>query len=366
MLLAVLTVGGCKGTGSEGECAKDGDCPTNWVCDIYGKFCRCISDLGCNTALGERCMPSGSCEIYTGCKADTDCGGCQSCQVETGECLCVEDCGCPDGEKCNASGYCQPSSGCFDNEDCAQSEICDTPTKTCISSAICTHKLQCLIGQICVNGVCQIGCEDHGDCAWENGIKASCISGSCQPGVCSDSTFCGFLESCELGNCQNAYNEATAPYCMPCTSSIGNDCGDIATNLCLIYPFEGDAFGTQHDEYCGVDCSVTLTCPNGFQCGAIRVVDPADECSSDAQCPAGAPCLKSLEADKGYCACNDSTNRCPPDICGLITKTCISSKKPCQTSADCAIPCEKFPGETFGGCVMGRQCGLEEGIQCQL
>ncbi|MBW1808644.1 MAG: hypothetical protein JRJ87_10655 [Deltaproteobacteria bacterium] len=363
---AALFVCACSGSSNEAECQKDGDCPEHWVCDMYGKYCRCVNDDGCNAAAGERCMPSGVCEIYTGCKSDQDCGGCQTCELQTGECLCVDDCGCAEGEKCNASGYCQPSTGCFDNADCAANEICNTPTKTCIAASSCTSKFQCPLGQICTNEVCVDGCEDHGDCPWENDVKSACMAGSCVAGVCSDDSFCDFMEYCSNGNCLSAYDDTYAPYCKPCTSGLGVECGQSAMNYCLIYPYDNDPFGLAYDEYCSVDCSAGQRCPNGFGCHSIRVVDPADKCTSDNDCPTGVPCLGSVEEDSAYCACHDLKNTCPLDMCGLFTKTCINSKKACQTDADCVIPCEEYDGVDYGGCVIGKTCGLNEGFHCDI
>jgi hypothetical protein len=390
-LAASLAVGACSGSGAEVECKKDSDCQENWICDIYGNYCRCVNDDGCNTAIGERCTTAGTCEIYTGCKTDQDCAGCQRCEIESGECLCTDDCGCAEGEKCNASGYCQPSSGCFDNADCAQGEICNTPTKTCIPANTCTSKFQCPLGQICTGGTCVDGCEDHGDCPWENDVKSACMDGSCVAGVCGDDSFCDFMEYCNNGNCLSAYDEQDAPYCRPCDNMVLDTCGPVS-NPCLIYPYlPPEEFAQVSDEYCAVDCSEGQRCPNGFECSSIISIKQTDLCQTDNDCPLGLPCLKGAEEDEGFCPCHPMKNACPEntclmDTCGTITHKCFALglaglNVPCTTNADCqlcqvtwdscnsdadceAIDCEIYDGVDYGGCVSAKGCGLQEGYHC--
>lgn len=389
--LLVLLAAGCGGGSDKVGCEKDGDCGQNFKCDIYTKTCRCISDAAC-LAAGEKCMPDGTCQLYTGCKSDMECGACKRCDSASGECLCTDSCGCPSGEICNASGYCQPSSGCFDNQDCPSGQYCDTGSKSCKNSGTCTTKFQCPLGQICTGGACVAGCEDYGDCP----MRASCVNGQCVAGVCQDDSFCGFLEYCNNGTCTNAFSAAT-PYCKACK---GIDMCGSRDNPCLLYPYVGDAFDnaypystTDDTQYCGVDCSGGQRCPNGFSCNTISVVDQNDDCTSSHTCPGGIPCIKDPESDKSYCPCHDTSNPCPAntclmgDTCGPMTKKCVAlamsgidvpctqnsdcnictvSFKHCMSNNDCKpIVCEKEPGQSYGWCTVGKSCGLLEGFHCQ-
>lgn len=379
---------GCAGSGTRDECQKDGDCPPHWKCDTYGKFCRCVSDEGCDTAAGERCMPDGTCQVYTGCSTDADCASLERCDPETGECLCTSSEACPEGQVCNASGYCQPSSGCFDNDDCADGEICDTPSKTCIPAGTCTNKYQCPLGQICHNQTCIDGCEDHGDCPY----RWACIQGNCVEGVCEDDSFCDFMEYCRSGECRDAYDEEYAPYCKPCDGVDLLGCGQ-RNNPCLIYPYMDDAYYDSYPyslgasgeaQYCAVDCSEGQRCPNGFECSSVITVKASDICESDADCPGDLPCLKSQEEAQGFCPCHDGQNPCMDNACMpgyCIMGSCVAYDLPCQqdedcsmcqvtkehcaTDADCpAVPCEKFEDRDYGGCVSAKGCGLREGFHC--
>ncbi len=365
-----LLLAGCSGGGdSKAQCEKDGDCPANWRCDAYAMICRCINDNACNVGGGERCMPNGTCQLYTGCSSDPECGSCQRCEVSTGECLCTGDCACAEGEFCNSSGFCQPSTGCFDNDDCATGEFCDTSAKSCIPTNTCTNKYQCPFGQICAGGTCVSGCEDHGDCPFHQ----ACINGVCTQGVCPDDSFCDFMEYCSAGTCLSAYNDQYAPYCKPCQNEDLNGCGD-PLNPCLIYEYFGDAFEQNYPfprllpndpaEYCAVDCSGGQRCPVGFYCATIISIKQSDICQNDWDCPAGLPCLKG-ESDTGFCPCHDINNPCPDNSCVAFFNMCAATGLPCSTDADCYnIVCEKYDPQDYGGCVSAKGCGLEEGFHC--
>ncbi|MBW2704070.1 MAG: hypothetical protein JRF33_24890 [Deltaproteobacteria bacterium] len=399
MMLSLLWAA-CAGSSTDDGCKKDGDCPINWRCDVYSSSCRCVSDAACNADLGEKCMPDGQCRIYTGCTSDVECGSLYRCDTGTGECLCIDDAACAEGEKCNDSGFCQPATGCFDNEDCGQGEYCDTGTRACIPSGTCNTKFQCAIGQVCLNGTCSPGCEDHGDCA----LFSACISGTCQDGVCGDNSFCGFMEYCQGGQCLSAYNNQYAPYCRACDSADPGSCGEMS-NPCLIYPLIGDPFDDAYPDnwrteasdpsnYCAVDCSGGQACPNGFNCSSIISITMDDLCTTDADCPGGLPCLKDEEEDTGFCPCSlDSRNPCEfdntcfQDSCSSWTGTCLAAALSgitisCGSDADCqfcsatlapcdaahpctVIECVLYDGVDYGGCVTAEACGLSEGYRCQ-
>lgn len=349
----LLPAAGCSGNGSRSECEKDGDCPSNWRCDIYAKVCRCINDEAC-VAPDQRCMPDGSCQVYTGCSTDQECGSCKRCEAATGECLCTDDCACGEDEFCNSSGFCQPRTGCFDNADCSDGEYCDTPSKSCVPTGTCSTKFQCPLGQICPSGTCVPGCQDHGDCPFHE----ACMNGSCQAGVCPDDSFCEFMEACMGGNCVDAYDDQYAPYCKPCNNVQQDPCGE-ATNLCLIYPYDNDGFPS--DNYCGVDCSGGQRCPVGFECSTVILV--AGSCRSDAECSMyNVPCLIG-EEDNGFCPCNNQTNPCPANNCFM--GMCSASGDSCSSNADCIqLVCEYYEGYDYGGCVYAKNCGLKEGYHC--
>ncbi len=354
-------------------CILDSDCgdDTLWFCRINSDTkigeCFCKADGACEQ--GEFCNPHGYCQPLSTCTSNDDCQAGKLCDIPSGECLCDSDAqtGCASGEVCNSSGYCQPRPGCYDNSDCTDiaGTFCDITTRTCIPNGTCTTDRQCPIGQVCQNGACADGCHYASDCE----LTECCVSNQCQTCDCQNDDFCAFAEFCNNSNCQSGYSQDT-PYCKPCNSQSTDytQCGDVL-NRCLIYPFTNDTFAGHSDEYCAMDCSTNDRCPKGFGCSEIVVIKSTDECVTDNDCPSGVPCWKGPEEDKGYCPCHPQKNSCPLDSCdvfGIVgpPNTCINKRTPCSSSLDCTIECVSDQADGFGGCVIGKTCGLQEGIHC--
>ena len=368
----------CNSSGSCQDvpgCLLDSDCgdPNLYFCRINPETdvgqCYCKADEACEK--GEFCNPKGFCQPKASCTTNDDCPAGKLCDTSSGECLCDPDSqtGCRSDEVCNSSGYCQPRPGCYDNSDCEDTPgtFCDLTTQTCIPEGTCTSDRQCPLGQVCRNRTCVPGCNQSYDCP----LDQCCVGNQCQPCDCQNDEFCAFAEYCQNGGCQSAYSAST-PFCKPCDSQSldYNQCGS-PTNRCLIYPYTNDAFAAQSSEYCAVDCEANERCPAGFVCSQLVVIKQSDQCRTDADCPSGVPCWKSPEEDTGYCPCHPSMNPCPIDTCDTLgiagpRYTCVNTKKPCQTSADCLIQCVADPDSTqgFGGCVVAKNCGLAEGVHC--
>jgi hypothetical protein len=354
------TAGACQ---KRAGCTIDEDCGGgDWSCVIdpatqIGQ-CLCRTDNACEP--DEFCNVHGYCQPVDVCQTDDDCPTGQFCNTDTGECRCDYETqtGCGDKEICNNSGYCQPRPGCYNNADCEHlvDHYCDITTQTCVPAGTCNSDRQCPLGQLCRQNVCVDGCNNGNDCP----LDQCCNNLQCEPCDCQGDEFCDFMHLCMDGQCQNPYSQQT-PYCKPCDNPTAECGADL--NRCIIYPYKDDAFAAVADEYCAVDCSNDQQCPNGFNCGPIRLVDPADECLRDADCPENAPCLTNPEDDIWHCACHDTTNPCPFDSCFL--GKCVYRKTPCDTSADCTIRCEELSaGSGAFGCVIARSCGLKEGFRC--
>jgi len=345
-------------------CVLDSDCgnPDYWYCRMNAETkigeCFCKSDEACEEA--EFCNPHGYCQPNEECTSNDDCPAGTLCDTESGECLCDYEAqtGCKSDEVCNSSGYCQPRPGCYDNSDCEDipDTYCDITTRTCIEIGTCTSDRQCELGYVCRQNQCVEGCNDDYDCP----LTQCCEGNQCVDCECQGDDFCDFAEFCQTGGtCETAYT-ANTPYCKPCDHTT-EQCGE-TLNRCLIYPYENDAFAAVSDEYCAVDCSANDRCPQGFKCNEIIVIGADDECVDSADCGPNVPCWKSPEEDKGYCPCHDQYNSCPIDMC--LMGQCVNKKTPCDTSADCVIECVPETDEGFGGCVLAKNCGLEEGVHC--
>lgn len=112
-----------------GECASDGDCPVDYLCNTDRQVCQHV---------------------------DLPCGG---------------DADCPTGTACN-QGAC--ATVCSDDADCKQGYHCNVHITTCMA---CAHHAHCADGFACAQGVCGQACIDSNDC--RPGYQ--CVDHGCDP-----------------------------------------------------------------------------------------------------------------------------------------------------------------------------------------
>jgi hypothetical protein len=347
-----------------------------------------------------------------GCQQDEDCGSPASgfrCEQETGVCYCRTDEGCSRRQFCNTAGFCQDRSGCTRSSDCLGSGLfCDTTTGTCLSEGRCSTDLHCRIGQVCDmgRGLCREGCRTAGDCngtacACDGGPcgcsattaaeLAACPIGVCDPSFCESERFCRFGEKCEVrpdageerAQCFSDFDPVRRPYCSTCTWGGGTEVCGRGANYCLV--------DTRNpgNSYCGVDCSAGQTCPRGYGCKDVIVVQSvwgcsADRpscqrtniaCQSDSGCPRGSVCAGAEDGGSGFC-----TGVCrlkegdPIGFCSCVVDEdcvqetcsageCTISRKACVNSEDCRpIRCVEFGASR--GCLIGQNCAPTEGLSC--
>lgn len=346
-----------------------------------------------------------------GCREDKDCGTPTSafrCEAQTGVCYCRTDEACPGAQFCNAAGFCQDRSGCETNLDCVDATTyCDTASGQCVPRGRCTSDLQCELGQVCdvSRGRCLEGCRRDGDCPGTScrcgevacacaGTTpeelARCDLGACDPGFCSDETFCRFGELCGVppdagvsrNACYSDFDVDRRPYCARCTYGAGLETCGRGPNFCIIDTRTAST-------YCGADCSEGQACPRGYGCRDIRVVftrwqcsasqpcpgDPTLPCATDQDCQRGGTCVRAVGAsqgfcagqcrlregaDFGYCSCQvDSdcaTETCSAGECTITRRRCVDDSQ-CKT-----IRCVDFEGA--GACVIGQNCTPNNGLTC--
>lgn len=350
-----------------------------------------------------------------GCREDKDCGhpaAAFRCEKESGTCYCRTNDACQLREFCNTAGFCQDKAGCEKNADCLDPSLfCDTTSGTCLSLGRCSLDLHCPMGQVCdtARTRCVEGCRTGGDCPGSScrcGEKpcactgktqaelAACPLGTCDPGFCSDSSFCRFGEMCgvppdagqSLNACYSDYHEDRRPYCSNCSFGGGTQVCGTGANYCLI--------DTTHpgNYFCGADCSEGQACPRGYACQDVIVVftqwkctrqNPACPvnlqlpCTQDTDCKRGGVCAKQAGATTGYCAprCsidegdNEGFCSCLVDAdCAQESCTggeCSISRKKCDPNdpnACRAIRCVDFHGA--GGCLIGQNCAPANGLTC--
>jgi len=362
----------------------------------------------------------GKVRNVVGCQQDADCGDVSQfrCDTSTGICLCNTDDACPKGQFCNPAGSCQVKVTCYTNADCDPDQICDYHANVCIPQGRCTTDDQCALGTLCDRGTgtCQPGCHSYGDCEAGNAclctgpdggpaecqcdsldpaVRAQCAIGACSTDACPNTEACGYGLTCEapdaggLPQCENDYDHANRPYCDACTAQPGTNayCGTSGPNFCLLDTSNG-GFGSS---YCGVDCSLGQSCPNGFHCADVVVVRSigcsvdtdcpidATACSTDADCPNAGLCQRSPGSPTGFCSgrCykheGDSSgfctctvdSECNQDVCQTATRTCSITRRPCNPDlpdACSTIRCVPFHG--VGGCFIGQNCAPDEGLSC--
>jgi len=349
------TVGTCKpvaagGTDPKGQCTVDGaaTCGQTGLCDGAG---------GCQVyAAGTQCAsptcPTGS---ATATLART-CDGAGVCRPAM-----MQSCGAYacNGTTCNGA--------CAGNGDCAPGNVCN--------NGMCGLKhlgQLCGAGSECDSGNCTDGvCCTTGPCGSCRSCNVASLAGSCQPvpdgdmephGGCTASTTCGFTGKCDgNGACRNAPATTSCNPAM-CSGStfkpIGNcdGAGACSQPSMSCSPFACGATS------CRTMCTIDTDCASGFTCMSNTCTNLK---ANGAVCGAGAECFSSncTEAhccDKSAAACG-SCHSCA--VAGQIG-TCTSVP---AGGGDPLAMCMNMAASTCGTtgvCDGAGQCALYAGTTC--
>ncbi len=305
------------GTGCQGPCAIDTDCPPAFYCNATS---QCVPTIG----AGTQCTRSTECQTgltcvdgvcCTGKGAGDTCGNgdpndCVTCNGTTpGTCTALADAAsCDDGVFCDgkdscASGACSthtgnPCPGPDGDSNCAES--CSEGGKTCTAndpdSSPCEDGSLCTTGDTCHGGLCVSGpppvCNDGLPCTVDSCDPAKgCIAPAGNRG-----TPCGVPASCATGQ------ETIAPVCDGTSST----CPAATTQSCGLYACGGTVCLTS----CAADGD--SDCAQGNYCAASNQCTPKGK-AGDA-CATGDQCLSSSCAD-GVCCNSDCTGQC--EACNL-------------------------------------------------
>ena len=383
--------------GSCVACQADADCADGHICQDHDCVFFCSQDAHCSPQVCDRasgrcveCNDDGDCTggahcldhvCSDSCQDDSDCAD-GLCDLDSGRCVeCLAKDDCPLGHLCS-DGACVP--GCESDRDCPDGQSC---VEGQCDGPLCQSNQDCSGATcVCEEGTCVLPppvCQSEQDCCWGE----ICIFGTCVEPECQSELDCDFMQLCAGGLCEDAYT-ADAPYCDPCQNTDPYSCGPIE-NFCLIYPYD-DPFGQAHDTYCAPDCSADGRCPNGFECTSVITIKQSDICQSDADCPAGLPCIRDDNASQGYCPCHEQDNPCPENSCfndncgadGHCSALAMSGiMVPCQSDQDChlctvtmepcgagdtcpPLECAPIDDQDHTGCISGRACGLADGQHC--
>jgi hypothetical protein len=344
--------GADQGALPKAECAQDGDCAPDMVCNCVGKCVEkgskpCDEDKNCGGSkycdpcskwcyakkmLCDPCTSEHLCNPLTG---DCQPTGLQ-CEVEGSHCLdyatggsfcgraCLSNAGCPSGFECRdlvgfgleymqcipLAGECQGLGGCKSDQECEFKFVCSIDgicVKGCELNTECPNDMVCSAfrctpacdpvnnpcpeGQECKDGRCLIpgGCIDYHDCL-EPETFCNLTTHLCQPGCEQDVDCKSAAKICETGACVS--KGCTANY----WCSFGEVC-TLETGACVIPP----------EPFCKAGCAEDTECgPEGGKCLSLQDEDGNDKgkfcfpkCYDDPEnlCPQGYQCTELVDQD---------------------------------------------------------------------
>ncbi|MCK6551066.1 hypothetical protein L6R52_34845 [Myxococcota bacterium] len=301
------------------------------------------------------------------CTADDQCAvpGTR-CDSVTKRCVCAIDEACDVGFFCNSAGVCQEIAGCATNLDCREGTYCDVASGQCLQGpatmlgSACGLASHCPYGTVCRDGACTDGCFDDGDCV----LGQLCIDGFCATGsnLCASDAFCEYGARCDDATTPAQCKEdRRGPYCRGCTfrTSMNPEPCDHPRNFCLINSLETGGFS----QFCGVDCSLGQTCPNGYECHGV-VILTQDECRSTAECRCDPSQIRFAEATctlPSACDPRLPNGQPDPDATGCT----ITGHAACNGGVEGgAAACVVAKGLTEGSCTCATNEDCAEGGTC--
>ena len=287
--------------------------------NIVANDFSCVNDMQC--PWGQICSQNVC--IPKTCSSDSNCQNGQQCvnkQCQPKKCDNFKDCG--RGENCvhinpfdeyDRIGFCIPSADCSNNSDCRAG------TPYCVGGKChqCQLDNDCLIGEVCQNGMCKGACTHDSDCGVSTGPDAK----QCIPGV---------QHCCPI----------SGTYGTAC--QINSDCGDGAycspNKVCTCVPTKGKALGSRCSENRDCETGNCITDRRGNRvCGYS-----GGNCMSDLNCP----------SDKPYCV----LGQCKVSPVG---SSCPNSSKCKVTGEDLYCVdhvCQVNPGDLDSVCTDTSDC----------
>ena len=337
----------CKGTSTCGPANCAGCCQGD-ICQGGTATSACgTGGVTCAACSGNQTCSGGSCQGGTcgpancaGCCEGGICqGGGSTSACGTGGAACST---CSGGETCTG-GSCQTAAcgaascpnGCCSGGTCVQGTIngaCGAGGSVCAvcgatqncTNHVCTGGAACgpaNCNGCCLNGVCQAGSATNacgtggGTCSTCTGTQ-TCSGGQCQAPACGPGNCNGCCQggSCQGGNSTSACGSGGGG-CSSCTGGEtcnGGQCGTTCTNPC------GGGCCAATDQ-----CISNQCCPAAQTCGATCCSAGATcykdqagnqkcgvNCSVSSSCPAGTDCCVLLQNGSGVCAKQDGSFLC--------------------------------------------------------
>ncbi len=319
----------------------------------------------------------------SGCSSNGQCAGHPGgpvCDPRSGRCVaCL-----PDNDGCPPGQYCDPPTltcalGCRDDGACAAgqgdggtggaSTRCDRATRQCVQ---CVTSAHCSPGNLCVGGVCVMGCTSgrpcptgqsccDGACVDASGNVAHCGACGARCSVPNASAAC-LNGRCAVGQCSVPFGDCDndpANGCETDTHRTVAHCGACGR----VCPARANALATCAAGLCGFQCmegfaDCDLDPSNGCEVDTRRSVSHCARCGAVCNPPNAAPTCVLGQCRVDFCA--DGFGNCdgnPTNGCEAVLSTSVAHCGACGRlcpSADNAFPgC--LAGRCVTSCVMGFQ-----------
>lgn len=288
-------VAGCVASDlPSGTLCTDGDpCTLEDTCDGAG-VCTAGASLSCPDTNLDDCLLA-TCTTGVGCATiSADMG--TSCDGDASICT-------PD--TCDADGNCVLGAEltCADDGNPCTDSLCDATLGCTYPFAVATGadctQIPCVAPEICVNGVCQIACNDNNSCT----VEEICTAGVCLGTSdldCDDQNICTDDSCAAIGGCFTTnLNGAVGNPCTITTEGVFGICtagltqcddGVEMTDMCVQIFREGDkeetCLNTFDDDCDGVTDEAECACPTippGNTVFYVSVTgDNANDCLSEA------------------------------------------------------------------------------------
>lgn len=345
----------------DGGCKENVECPNGYFCknnkcinpcDNYkcgiNAICQVTSNGNANCVCASNLVPiskkaeEGCVRSVTKCSTDIECNG-GICDENVCKTICRSDQNCLNGEKCIRGR-------------------CEIP---CFNNAQCGEKLAC------IDEICQLGCRNNRDCL----SNEACLENRCQD-PCRNAAVCGPNSLCSVKNhkiscnCPEFFEPNPTPDqgclrvppncllsndCPPSYSCINNKCNFLCQN-----DSRSCAIGERCiNNMCSKVCYTSNNCLQGEICSDSICTAG---CISDADCPHTEICQQSkCKCAKGFTL---SANGCVDiDEC---------EENPCHPSAICentlgSYKCScslKMTGDPYGGSGCQRSSRCEANNDC--
>lgn len=353
--------------------------------------------VGCPKTTGGSQDPDGGPADFVGraCNVDAECGDLR-CDTIRRQCICLSDESCKSGDPAAPIKYCnnytglcvEEIAGCKSDESCDPTEYCDSSIRACRAKksfcAPCGGDNECggvddncVLDENLQTKFCGKACAKDTDCprgasCQDKGGKLQCWPEP-NPLTPMDKPSCESFTGCTPDSLRTCNSNADC-------AELGDQRCDTAQGRCVAIE-QVCPFGTACDprnKICVAECTADADCGDPALRCVNRVCEPANDCTSDANCAANKVCSIPAGQTMGECVpfCQTDANcplgqvckrgednryrcvlgcasnsNCPIDQrCSTATQNCegplVGNERTCQSTTACAT-CETCDSTQF-------------------